>query len=386
VWHNEIIYIIEKGIKAFGSSAAGAIRAVELEKFGMIGIGKVYDFFKNKLISSDEEVICLFDAKNDFYRITEPLINIRFTLEQLNIDKKTSEKILKIVKSIYWKNRTREKIASELKSENINDKIIKKLFDEYIDAQMSDAKYMLDFIEREYEFRKNEAHESEEISDGNLFHIMYERDRKVKNIIGETSLNNIANYALINHPQSEDIIFNSLNREIVTFIAGNINIEADKKDIEIEIERLKKKFNIKDLDEWIKENDIDKKDFYILMKSNALCRKMHRWLIGNRKYRRNTSIINGELILRNEYIEYKDKSINMEKDISERKLKEKFNSMSLEKLAALKMKRDKFPWNVNPFQGANESGMSKNDFKLQLLKEELLFEEGSNKISKFFGN
>ena len=38
--------VMKKNILLVGAASLGALRAVELEKFGMIGIGKIFEFYK----------------------------------------------------------------------------------------------------------------------------------------------------------------------------------------------------------------------------------------------------------------------------------------------------------------------------------------------------
>ena len=41
VWHKEILWALTQGIHVFGSASMGALRAAELETFGMIGVGRI---------------------------------------------------------------------------------------------------------------------------------------------------------------------------------------------------------------------------------------------------------------------------------------------------------------------------------------------------------
>ncbi len=50
----------KKDIVVYGSSSLGALRAVELKKFGMIGIGKIFELFLKGVIDSDDEVAVTF--------------------------------------------------------------------------------------------------------------------------------------------------------------------------------------------------------------------------------------------------------------------------------------------------------------------------------------
>src|SRR5919112_5731868 len=50
----------KRGVMVFGSSSLGALRAVELKKFGMVGIGKIFELFSKAIIDSDDEVAVTF--------------------------------------------------------------------------------------------------------------------------------------------------------------------------------------------------------------------------------------------------------------------------------------------------------------------------------------
>ena len=45
VWHKEILVALERGIEVYGAASMGAIRAAELQPFGMIGVGAIFDAF-----------------------------------------------------------------------------------------------------------------------------------------------------------------------------------------------------------------------------------------------------------------------------------------------------------------------------------------------------
>ena len=46
VWHKEIIYALLKGIVVIGAASMGALRAAELDRYGMIGVGEVYQRYR----------------------------------------------------------------------------------------------------------------------------------------------------------------------------------------------------------------------------------------------------------------------------------------------------------------------------------------------------
>ncbi len=87
--HREIIYAINSGIRVIGCSSMGAIRAVELESYGMIGKGEVFEYFKNYPETSDDEVGLIHEKNYPYTPITIPLINLRVLVSKLD---KTVEK------------------------------------------------------------------------------------------------------------------------------------------------------------------------------------------------------------------------------------------------------------------------------------------------------
>jgi hypothetical protein len=78
----EILLALDQGIKVLGGSSMGALRAAELDAYGMIGVGKIYSWYKEGKINSDDEVALVFHP-DTFEALSEPLVNIRATLDVL---------------------------------------------------------------------------------------------------------------------------------------------------------------------------------------------------------------------------------------------------------------------------------------------------------------
>ena len=68
-----------KNIELIGASSLGALRAVELEKFGMKGISKIFQLFKNGVINADDEVAVTLASGRNILQ-SEAMIDIRFNL------------------------------------------------------------------------------------------------------------------------------------------------------------------------------------------------------------------------------------------------------------------------------------------------------------------
>jgi TfuA protein len=102
-----------KNIELIGAASLGALRAVELEKFGMKGIGKIFQLYKNGIINADDEVAVTFVRENNILQ-SEAMIDIRFNLflayKKGIITNQTKKRFAKIAKNIYFPFRNYEDI------------------------------------------------------------------------------------------------------------------------------------------------------------------------------------------------------------------------------------------------------------------------------------
>ncbi|MEH2124093.1 TfuA-like protein [Nostoc sp.] len=87
VWHKEILWALEAGVRVFGASSMGALRAAELEAFGMEGFGAIFAAYRDRRYIGDDEVAILHSNPQFQYQpLTDALVNIRATV-QLAVDK-----------------------------------------------------------------------------------------------------------------------------------------------------------------------------------------------------------------------------------------------------------------------------------------------------------
>ena len=50
---------MQAGIHVYGAASIGALRAAELDAFGMRGIGRIYEDFREGVLEDDDEVAVL---------------------------------------------------------------------------------------------------------------------------------------------------------------------------------------------------------------------------------------------------------------------------------------------------------------------------------------
>jgi hypothetical protein len=115
VAHREILYALKKGIRVIGASSMGALRAAELDTLGMEGVGEIYRMYKDGRLVSDDEVALIFDPVT-FAALSEPLINIRCTLEKAEslgiISARVHRILLNTARSVFYPQRLYPRIVS----------------------------------------------------------------------------------------------------------------------------------------------------------------------------------------------------------------------------------------------------------------------------------
>jgi hypothetical protein len=111
VWHKEILWALSQGIQVFGSASMGALRAAELHPFGMRGVGRIFEGFRDGTLEDDDEVAVVHGpADAGYLAASEPMVNIRTTLaraEREGVLNPTSRSAFEaFAKSVFFPHRT----------------------------------------------------------------------------------------------------------------------------------------------------------------------------------------------------------------------------------------------------------------------------------------
>jgi hypothetical protein len=111
VWHKEILWAMAQGIHVYGSASTGALRAAELAPFGMKGVGRIYEAFRDGILEQDDEVAVLHGPEELGYPpLTEAMVNIRATLiaavRQEVVEPALAASLTEIAKALFYKERT----------------------------------------------------------------------------------------------------------------------------------------------------------------------------------------------------------------------------------------------------------------------------------------
>jgi hypothetical protein len=117
VWHKEILWALDSGIRVCGAGSMGALRAAELAQFGMTGAGRVFDAYRTGRFApfddpfeDDDEVAVVHGPGDVGYPATEALVDIRATLaiaaEAGLLSAPERDAIAAAAKALFYKRRT----------------------------------------------------------------------------------------------------------------------------------------------------------------------------------------------------------------------------------------------------------------------------------------
>ena len=118
VWHKEVLWAMAQGIHVFGASSMGALRAAELADFGMVGVGAIFEAYRDGTIEDDDEVAVVHGPPElGYVPLNEAMVNIRATMRKA-VDEGvlpagTGAALIDIAKSLYYKNRSYDRVLCE---------------------------------------------------------------------------------------------------------------------------------------------------------------------------------------------------------------------------------------------------------------------------------
>lgn len=128
VWHKEILFALTEGVRVYGASSMGALRAAELEQFGMIGVGKIFDAYRtgrfppftDETFEDDDEVAIAHGPPELGYAGSDAMVDIRATLvaaeEQGVIDQACRDRLAEMAKGLFYKDRSFDKLIQMARS------------------------------------------------------------------------------------------------------------------------------------------------------------------------------------------------------------------------------------------------------------------------------
>jgi hypothetical protein len=84
VWHKEILHALSSGVHVYGASSMGALRAAELHPFGMVGVGRIFEGYRDGTLTDDDDVaVAHAPAEQQYRSLSTAMASLRFALADL---------------------------------------------------------------------------------------------------------------------------------------------------------------------------------------------------------------------------------------------------------------------------------------------------------------
>lgn len=150
VAHKEILRALNDDIVVVGGASMGALRACELYPYGMIGVGDIFEDYKNGVIDSDDDVAVALNPET-YEQMSESWINMKYNFTSAYnddiINKEELDNLLETAKQIYYPKREFRYVIrkSDISSENITS-LINYIDDNKYDIKYEDAKKVIKYI------------------------------------------------------------------------------------------------------------------------------------------------------------------------------------------------------------------------------------------------
>ncbi|MFG3531976.1 TfuA-like protein [Streptomyces sp. NPDC047917] len=114
--HKEILDALARGVAVIGAASIGALRAAELDRFGMIGVGRVYSWYRDGVFDGDDAVSVAHGETGSFTGLNVPLVNVHAAIlaaqEAGVLTQQAGQILMARMEREYYPLRTRERILA----------------------------------------------------------------------------------------------------------------------------------------------------------------------------------------------------------------------------------------------------------------------------------
>ncbi|MDH7802338.1 MULTISPECIES: TfuA-like protein [unclassified Rhizobium] len=149
VWHKEILFALTSGVTVLGAASMGALRAAECAAFGMIGIGEIFEAYRDGQRFSDADVaVSHAPGELDYRPLTIALVDAEATLEACRnaITHEDHDALLHSARKLHFTRRTWRSIAAEA---NLSPETANLLAGNAVSVKRNDAARLLGILNGE---------------------------------------------------------------------------------------------------------------------------------------------------------------------------------------------------------------------------------------------
>ncbi len=311
IWHKEILFALERGVRVFGAASMGALRAAELAPFGMVGVGEIYRRYASAELDGDDEVALAHASAADAFRpLSVPLVNLRASValaRAVHVISVAEENLVVAAgKSLYFADRSVVAILARARARGLRSSTAQRLAaflgERYVDLKRRDAELLLRVMR---DLPPRVAEPPRVVLQRSVsFETMYDNDRSVRHASTDVPLREVATYAALHLPDFDEVNATALNRALALFLAELLDVAPTDSEIDTECARFRARRGLADdtaLDDWLQRQDLGHAAFAGLMRELATCRRLQHWLVARDRGTHHTRWILDELRLRGRY-------------------------------------------------------------------------------------
>ena len=315
VWHKEILHALHLGIRVLGASSMGALRAAELDRFGMEGIGAIYAHYRDGWLTADADVALLHaDAAEGYQPLSWPLVNVRATLEALQRDggltAEDAMAVLAAAETLHFRDRTERALAraiAKATSTDRADELAHVVASRYVDQKAIDAAAAFDYLARLDEIPQPPG-ERPLHREGIAFEPLVWSDTAIRRSAGWVRRYQVVADASLHLPEFDGLVERAANRLLVNMLASEFGAEVTSAEVEEQRALILARLGLTDesLTDWLVANDLDEARFAALVTQEATVTRMRRWLLGTLLHARNRRLVIEQLQLEGAYASVAD--------------------------------------------------------------------------------
>lgn len=122
VWHHELLAALDAGVAVFGGGSMGALRAAELASHGVVGVGRIFGWYRDGVVVDDSEVALLHaDAEHGWRPMTVPLVNVRHVAASARaarvLGRNEAKALVVAAAAIFYQERTWRRVVEAARAE-----------------------------------------------------------------------------------------------------------------------------------------------------------------------------------------------------------------------------------------------------------------------------
>jgi hypothetical protein len=120
VWHQELLAALEAGVALYGGAGLGALRAAELAAHGVVGVGQIFEWYREGVLVDDSEVAQRHAGAGQGYRpLTVSLVNVRHVAAQARAARvlhlRQARELVAAAESLFYAERTWRRIVDAVR-------------------------------------------------------------------------------------------------------------------------------------------------------------------------------------------------------------------------------------------------------------------------------